>query len=134
MLWICVNWLFFSVCVALVPLWIAWLLSFALNLPAVERAILDGTLFVFAIVRVATIYDKDYEKIVSGYSSRQWVPRIVSILGIIIIVFAIINYTVFFIHKFFPLPTLNQNLAWPFGIGTAAFAAVYALTCRLMSE
>lgn len=128
----CVRWLVFSACASLTHMWVAWLIALWLSVPAVEKAILDGTLFVFATIRVASAFGTDYHLIARGY--KDWPPLLAVIFGSIIGLASVVFYTMTALSRLVPPVPADPKLVKLLSITVAIAAVAYGLSCNVLSQ
>jgi len=123
----CVHWLFYSVFIALAFLWVAGAITFWSGKDVFWQRFVDGSLFIFSLVRVATAFSVHYEQITRTYTS--FVPLLVQIGGILIGGAALVFYT---LNLLLGTP-LSFNVAL-LAIWSATLAIFYGLTCSLLDR
>jgi len=118
--------------VSLLHLIAAGTITFAFGSAAFHDRLVDGSLLVFAIVRVATAAEAHYDQIVRQY--ERWPQLFAMMVGLSIGGLALSFYTMTILLKtsVTPHPATGTIDAPAFSIGIAGSAALYALSCSLL--
>ncbi len=126
MLYHCTRWLFYSGFLSLVHLWVALAISLWVGAGKPTKVLLDGSLFVFAIVLVATSYGTHYDRV-----TGKWWKLGVQAVGVIVGGGSLVFYTAMVLSDSLQLQTPSSVKYLP--VPAAIFALIYGLGCNMLN-
>ena len=125
---LCVQWLIYSVLVALAPIWLTLFLSLVHGHEVIDYSAVSSTLLVFALVLIATSFGHFYPRIVELYGVDSWSSILMIPIAGFLFVLVLLAYTPSIQGS--PIPLLWSSV---FALAAIVFGKT-ALIMTLVSE